>query len=63
MEHPNEDPHERPQDPRRVYKELSQETPPDTTPANSPEFKVPLPPIRRKNTRSYATPAFFGIWM
>ncbi len=40
--------HDWPQDPRRVYKELSQETSPHTAPANSPEFKVPLPPVRRK---------------
>ncbi len=48
MEHPNGDPHERPPDPRRLHKELPQEAPQDTTPANSPEFEIPLPPIRRE---------------
>ena len=48
LEHPNGDPHERAPDPRRLHKELPKKAPPDTTPANTPEFEIPLPPIRRE---------------
>jgi len=48
LEHPDGDPHERPPDPRRLHKELPQKAPPDTAPANPPEFEIPLSPVCRK---------------
>ncbi len=60
LEHPNGDPHERPPDPRRLYKELD---PTGYSTGKSAGVWNTTATSSSKSTRRFATPAFSGIRM